>query len=59
MGLTFSKRVWNMGTQILSEIDGNWSESDLRQGKRESDVAKLIGECLGTSWDGSRPLKPP
>ena len=44
---------------ILSEIDGNWSESDLRQGKRGSDIAKLIGKGLGTSWTHSRPLTPP
>ena len=33
----------------LSQIDQNWAELDLRQGKLGSDIAKLIGKGLGTS----------
>ena len=40
------------------EIDGHWSECELRQGEWGSDIAKLIGEGLGRSWDGYRPLTP-
>ena len=57
MGSTCLKRVWKLGIRILS-VDGNLSESDTRKGKRGSDMAKLIGEGLGTSWDGSEALKP-
>ena len=58
MGSIFLKIVRKFGP-----TDGrkgkDCSKSDLGQGKLGSDIAKLIGEGLGTSWDGSRPLKNP
>ena len=58
-GIDFFEKSLEMRDSNLSKIDQNWAESDLRQGKRGSDIAKLIGKGLGTSWTHSRPLKPP
>ena len=57
-GIDFFENSSEIRDSNLVEIDENWSESDLRQGKQGSDIAKLIGEGLGTSWNGSKPLKP-
>ena len=44
----FFEKSSEIRDSILSEIGGHWSESDLRQGKRGLDIAKLIGEGKGT-----------
>ena len=58
-GIDFFEKSLEIRYSNLVEIDENWSESDTRQGKQGSDIAKLIGKGLGTSWTHSRPLKPP
>ena len=50
-GVDFFEKSLEQGYSNLVEIDGNWSESDLRQGKRGSNIAKLIGGGLGTPWN--------
>ena len=57
-GVDFFEKSLEQGDSNLVKIDGNGSEPDTRQGKRGSDIAKLIGKGLGTSWTHSRPLKP-
>ena len=57
-GIGFFEKSLEIRDSNLVEIAENGSESDLRQGKWVSDIAKLIGEGLWTAWDGSRPLKP-
>ena len=51
-GVDFFEKSSEIRDSNLSKIDHNWAESDTRQGKRASDIAKLIGKGLGTSWNG-------
>ena len=56
-GIDFFEKSLDNKVSFFPEICENWFEPDTRQGKRGSDIAKLNGEGLGTSWTHSRTLK--